>query len=205
MIVIIDYRAGNLASIRNMLKRLGHESLVSNRVEDINAAKKLILPGVGHFDHGMRHIHELGLINILRERVLEQKTPILGICLGAQLMTQRSDEGEMAGLGWFDAETIAFDKSQMGNRLRIPHMGWAEVEFSKKSSLFAEMKQDARFYFVHKYHMVSRSDDDILVTARHGYKFVAGIQRDNIAGVQFHPEKSHKFGLCLLDNFVRRF
>lgn len=205
MIVIVDYRAGNLVSIRNMLRRLGHDCVISGKADDILAAEKLILPGVGHFDHGMNQLRDSGLIEALHRRAVTEATPLLGICLGAQLLTRRSDEGREPGLGWFDAETVAFDQTRLPSRLRIPHMGWADVKTERETKLFAEMPAEARFYFVHKYHLVCGCPEDVIVTARHGYDFVAGIERGNIAGVQFHPEKSHKFGMCLLNNFVTRF
>jgi glutamine amidotransferase len=205
MIVIVDYRAGNLVSIRNMLRRLGHDCAISGEADDILAAEKLILPGVGHFDYGMNQLRNSGLVDALRRRVVTEETPLLGICLGAQLLTKRSDEGTEPGLGWFDAETVAFDQTRLTSRLRIPHMGWADVRTERETKLFADMPPEARFYFVHKYHMTCRSPDDVIVWARHGYDFIAGIERGNIAGVQFHPEKSHKFGMRLLDNFVTKF
>jgi imidazole glycerol-phosphate synthase subunit HisH len=205
MIVIVDYGAGNLVSIRNMLRRLGHDCTISGKAEEIMKAERLILPGVGHFDYGMGQLRNSGLVDVLRRRVLDEGTALLGICLGAQLLTKRSDEGDEPGLGWFDAETVAFDSARLTSRLRIPHMGWADVKTERETRLFADLPAQPRFYFVHKYHMTCRNPADAIVTARHGYRFVAGIERGNIAGVQFHPEKSHKFGMQLLDNFVKHF
>lgn len=202
MLVIIDYEAGNLTSIKNMLLRLEVPATISGDPDIVARASRLILPGVGAFDHGMRNLGKRGLIEVLNRKVFGEGTPILGICLGVQLMTQRSDEGELPGLKWFDAETVAFDRSRLDERLRIPHMGWAGIVPARKSRLFEDMFEDPRFYFVHSFHLQCRKPEDVLATAEHGYPFTAGIERDNIIGVQFHPEKSHKFGKRLLRNFV---
>lgn len=204
MIAIIDYRAGNVASLQSMLRKLGHESIVTHDHQAICDADRLILPGVGAFDYGMTQLAELGLVDLLRKLVYEGGKPFLGICLGAQLLTQRSDEGHLPGLGWFDAETVAFDQSRLGPRLRVPHMGWQELRpIQKDHQLFAGSDSEPRFYFVHSYHIVSRHSNDVLATAPHGYDFVAGLAKDHIAGVQFHPEKSHRYGMRLLDNFAK--
>ena len=206
MLGIIDYGVGNLASIKNMLRKAGHQDVqISSEAEELQKATKLILPGVGHFDYGMQQLKQSGLIDVLNQRVLEDKVPILGICLGAQLLTASSEEGEERGLGWIDAKTVRFDSSKLSSALRVPHMGWADVNPRKESKLFSGMHDEPRFYFVHSYHMVCAQDDDSLVEATHGYTFTAGVERDNVLGVQFHPEKSHKFGLKLLSNFMEAY
>lgn len=202
MITIIDYNAGNIKSIQNMLKRIGAKSIISSSAEEIAQAEKLILPGVGSFDYGMKHLQQSGLIEILNEKVISNKTPILGICLGAQLLGNNSEEGIEKGLGWIDMDIVKFDKSKMNEQLKIPHMSWNEVTVSKKSKLTEGLEGEARFYFVHTYHMQPKNENDVLTKSNYGYEFVSAVEKDNIFGVQFHPEKSHKFGMRLLQNFV---
>ena len=204
MIVIINYKMGNLESVKNMLKRIGHDSIISSDPLQIAQAHKLILPGVGAFDAGMDALNELGLIDVLNRKVLQEKTPVLGICLGMQLLTKSSQEGRGLGLGWIDAQTEKFSFNQ-GKGLKIPHMGWNTVSIKKESKLMAGFGADARFYFVHSYHVVCRQSQDILSTTHHGYDFVSAIERDNILGVQFHPEKSHAYGMHLLKNFCESY
>lgn len=201
MITIIDYGVGNLGSIRNMLKRLGSQSVISGDREVIAKAEKLILPGVGSFDYGMTKLNDLNIVDILNERVLEDKTPILGICLGVQLMTKGSKEGELPGLGWFDAETVPFNFESTGQDLIVPHMGWNRVKSVKHSKILTDLEENPKYYFVHSYHLKANNEEDSLLKATYGYDFVAALERDNIIGVQFHPEKSHKFGLQLLKNY----
>jgi glutamine amidotransferase len=204
MVVIIDYEVGNLTSIKKMLKKAGcADVLISSKPEDILKATKLILPGVGHFDYGMRKLHSSGLVELLNKRVLEDKIPILGICLGAQLLTRGSEEGSQKGLGWVAADTVKFDSSKLDQNLKIPHMGWSEVTYKADAPLFTDMPEDSRFYFVHSYHITCDNTEDIGVTTKYGYEFVAGVVKDNIMGMQFHPEKSHKFGMQLLSNFIK--
>lgn len=202
MVVIIDYNVGNVKSIQNMLKRIGVAAILSSNPEEILKAEKLILPGVGHFDYGMQMLHQSNLIEILNQKVLIKKSPILGICLGAQLLGNKSEEGKEKGLGWVDMEVVKFDKSKMDKALKIPHMSWNEVEVKKASILFPDKSSVERFYFVHSYHMQPNNYHDVLTTTNYGYDFVSAVEKDNIFGVQFHPEKSHKFGMNLLKNFV---
>jgi glutamine amidotransferase len=202
-ITIINYGAGNLLSVKNMLKKAGaNEVLISDRSDEIADAEQLILPGVGHFDFGMKSLKSSGLIPVIEKKVFEDKTPILGICLGAQLMTQSSDEGSESGLGWVEAKTVAFDKMKFAMPLKVPHMGWNDVNSKKDCTLFKDMHTDPRFYFVHSYHFQMDHAEDIWLETEYGYKFCAAFQRDNIYSCQFHPEKSHKFGLQLMKNFV---
>jgi imidazole glycerol-phosphate synthase subunit HisH len=203
MVAIIDYGVGNLASIKNMLKRIGYESVISGDAGVINAADKLILPGVGAFDYGMGHLNQSGLVDLLNEKVLVQKVPILGICLGVQLFTEKSEEGVLPGLGWIKGKTISFDRSRLGADHKIPHMGWTDVFNYSASKLFTGMFNEPRFYFVHSYHLAVERENEKMVSASYGYEFTAGIEKENILGVQFHPEKSHKFGMKVLDNFIR--
>lgn len=202
MLTIVDYGTGNLRSVQNMLKSLGIVSRISGAREDIDTASRIILPGVGHFDFGMRRLKLLDLVGPLNEQVLEKKTPVLGICLGVQLLTRGSEEGSEPGLGWIAADTLRFDRGRMEAALRVPHMGWADTEFRASSTLFAQVEPPPRYYYVHSYHVVADNAEDELCHAVHGYRFVSGVERDNIAGVQFHPEKSHRFGKRILANFA---
>lgn len=201
MIVIIDYGVGNIGSILNMLKKLGSQAMISSSIEDIEKADKLILPGVGAFDTGMGKLNEKGFVEILKYKTHEQKTPILGICLGMQLMTKKSEEGALSGLGWFDAETIKFKFPESEKKLKIPNMGWNYVDVCKSSNLFKDMFEDPKFYFVHSYYIKCNNEKDVLTTSNFYLDYVSAFERDNIFGVQFHPEKSHKYGLKLLKNF----
>lgn len=203
MVTIVDYKAGNLASIQNMLRKIGVASRISDKAEEILAAGKLILPGVGSFDHGMQQLNGSGLRPALDKAVLENKTPILGICLGVQLFTQGSEEGQEAGLGWVQGRTRKFAFGDNPQELKIPHMGWTEVSFSPDAALFKGMPADSRFYFVHAYHLELEQPAGEMVSSHYGYPFAAGLQHENIYGVQFHPEKSHKYGMQLLSNFAK--
>ena len=204
MIVIVDYGLGNLGSIKNMFKKIGREAVISSSSSDIERAKKLILPGVGRFDQGMMNLRNLDLVTVLTEKVIQKKTPILGICLGMQLFARKSEEGESTGLGWIDAEVVRFKFDDKERHLKIPHMGWNLVEIRQRNPLFEEMYPEPRFYFVHSYHIACRNEEEVLTQTFYGYKFVSSVKKENIYGVQFHPEKSHKFGMKLLENFVTR-
>jgi glutamine amidotransferase len=203
MIVIIDYGMGNLGSIQNMLKKIGAQAVISSDIQAVERADKLILPGVGAFDTGMKQLEELGLIDVLNDKVLNRKTPTLGVCLGMQLLMQGSEEGVRPGLGWIDGETIRFRFDPKRTNLKIPHMGWNTVTIIRDGTLFKGLNQEeARFYFVHSYHVVCNREEDILARSFYGYDFASAVQRGNIMGTQFHPEKSHKFGMKIYENFV---
>jgi len=203
MIVIIDYHsAGNPNSIRNMLKHIGLDSFISNTTGDIEKADKLILPGIGAFDSGMKNLRDSGLISLLNHKVMDEKTPILGICLGMQLFTRKSQEGSASGLGWIDAETVRFNFSEtLDRKYRTPHMGWNSVALKQDKPLYSNMIEP-RFYFAHSYHVSGINSENIVTTSLYGYEFISSFIKDNIIGVQFHPEKSHKYGMALLKNFV---
>ena len=202
MITIVDYGLGNLGSILNMLKKIGVKAQISGQVQDIEKADKIILPGVGAFDNGMHELKERGLIEVLNWKALEQKTPTLGICLGMQLLGKSSEEGTLQGLGWIDAHTHKFSFENMNTALKIPHMGWNLATPLKESKLMAEMYDQPRFYFVHSYFFKCKNQEDVLLDSNYGLHFTSGVERENIMGVQFHPEKSHKFGMKLLSNFA---
>lgn len=205
MTIIVDYGCGNAASIRNMLKKLGYASRISSDAADIPDAERIILPGVGSFDFGAQRLAELDLIRALNTAVIEKRRPILGICIGAQLLCRKSEEGVLGGLGWIDADVVRFDALRMTGGEKIPHMGWADVEVLKDRPFFDGYPEPPRFYFAHSYHLLCDHSEDVAAVARHGYPFAAAVLRDNIAGVQFHPEKSHVFGMALLDRFVTQF
>jgi len=201
MIVIIDYGMGNLGSIANMLRKIGADAVISSAAADIRKAEKLILPGVGAFDNGMKNLRDRGLLPVLQDRVLSDKVPLLGICLGMQLLTKNSEEGTLDGLGWIDARTVRFKFSEEA-ALKVPHMGWNQIVASRDNPLTRNIGERPRFYFVHSYYVVCDRNEDVLTTTHYGYDFTSAVNRGNIYGVQFHPEKSHTFGMKLLKNFA---
>ncbi|MCL6616689.1 MAG: imidazole glycerol phosphate synthase subunit HisH, partial [Anoxybacillus ayderensis] len=182
MIGIIDYGMGNLGSIFNMLNKIGVRAVISSNPLEIQKAEKLILPGVGAFDNAVKNLTELKIIPILNKKVLEEKTPILGICLGMQIFTRKSEEGHLPGLGWVDAETVKFNFEGMFRKLKLPHMGWNTVEIKNTESIFKDIDENARFYFVHSYYVKCSNEEDILSTTDYGIKFVSSIKKDNIFG-----------------------
>jgi glutamine amidotransferase len=201
LITIVNYGLGNLGSVVNMFKRLGVESTVTSDIKEIEQATKLLLPGVGHFDAAMKKIDELNLRGILEEKVMQDKIPILGICLGMQLLTNGSEEGALKGLGWIDAETTRFNFPN-NQELKIPHMGWNSVSISNPCPLTEGFDDAFRFYFVHSYHVDVKNTADSMLKTTFGINYDSGIHKENIYGVQFHPEKSHKYGMKLLGNFA---
>jgi imidazole glycerol-phosphate synthase subunit HisH len=200
MIAIINYGLGNLTSIQNMCKRLGIKAVITADPEILRTADKLILPGVGHFKQGMENLHSSGLTAILNELVLQNKKPILGICLGAQLMTMHSEEGDVDGLQWVNADTVRFNIDKL-NGLKVPHMGWSDIAIKEGNTLLNGLPPEPRFYHVHTYHFLFHEQDAVCATATYGYEFACAFQKGNIYGTQFHPEKSHKYGMKVLENF----
>ena len=201
-IVIVDYGMGNVGSILNMLRYLNLPGRISRQPQDIRTASHLIIAGVGAFDHGMSRLKELDLIPLLTEQVVEREVPTLGICLGMQLLSRSSEEGILPGLAWIGADTKKFAWTNQ-EQLRIPHMGWNVAKPTRVHPLFEGLEDEARFYFVHSYHVVCDNAADTLATTNYGLQFTSVIARKNIMGVQFHPEKSHRFGMKLFDNFAR--
>ena len=188
-----------------MLKKLGVQSVIAKDGNAIKAATKMILPGVGAFDAGMTQLNSTGLKPYLDEAVLQKEVPVLGICLGMQLMTEGSEEGSLPGLGWIKAEVARFNP-QESECLKVPHMGWNVVRREKDSPLLSLLNDRARFYFVHSYHVKCCERDDVLLAANHGsISFDAAFERENLLGVQFHPEKSHRYGMSLLKSFVEHY
>jgi len=202
MITIIDYGMGNLGSIRNMLKKIGADSEITAEPARIAAATKLVLPGVGAFDAGMENLDKSGLVPLLNERVRRDEVPVLGICLGMQLMTHSSSEGERPGLGWVDAKAVRFVPADA--TLKVPHMGWNIARPVRDDALLEGLPRESRFYFVHSYYVACERREDVLLTTFYGADFDSGFRRGNVWGVQFHPEKSHRFGMHLMRNFAER-
>lgn len=201
MISILDYGAGNTNSVVRMIEKVGGKSQRVSTADEILNAEKLIIPGVGAYDHGMGQLHEKDLIDTLNIVALEKQIPILGICLGMQLMCNRSDEGSLPGLGWIDADVLRFSPDQLAN-LRVPHMGWNTLNISKENFLIPLANAERRFYFVHSYKVTCHDPSDVVARTHYGEDFVSAFQRNNLFGVQFHPEKSHRFGMSLFRNFL---
>jgi glutamine amidotransferase len=201
VIAIIDYDVGNLAAVANMLNRLGVACEITASPERVEAAERIILPGNGAFDACMRNLRTTGLIPLLERKVIAERTPLLGICVGAQMLGHASEEGTEAGLGWLDMKVRRFPCLP---GLKVPHMGWTDVRpVPSDHGLLQTIPADARFYFVHSYYMEPVQINNILLEAEYGIRFAAGVAQENIIGVQFHPEKSHRFGKWLLGNFAR--
>jgi imidazole glycerol-phosphate synthase subunit HisH len=200
-IVIIDYGMGNIGSICNMFKYLGSEVTISSDYDTIKSADKLVLPGVGKFDKAIQNINKLGLQELIQTKALKSKTPILGICLGMHLMCQGSEEGNLPGLSLIKAKVKKFTVNEL-QKLKVPHMGWNNIEISKQSNILENSDDNSRFYFVHSYYVDCENDNDVLTYTNYGRKFVSSFQRENVTGVQFHPEKSHRYGMNLLNNFI---
>lgn len=201
MIGIVDYGMGNLGSIVNMFRKVGANARVSDDPDVLAGVAGLVLPGVGSFDHGMRNLDERGLLELLHARALRERVPVLGLCLGMQLMTQRSEEGSLPGLGWIEGETVRFDLRRQP-RLSTVHMGWNTLETQRPHALLDGLPPQPRFYFVHSYHVACRHQRNVLATTTYAYPFASAIVEHNIVGLQFHPEKSHRFGMEIFRLFA---
>jgi len=204
IITIIDLGIGNLGSIKNMILKCNGRASITNKKEDIIKAKKIILPGVGSFDKAMNEIHRLEIYDLLKDKAQIEKTPFFGICLGMQLLTNKSEEGEQKGLGLIDAEVYSFKRILGENEdgLRIPHMGWNQVKDIKESNYVKGVTKGDKYYFVHSYFVKCKYDENTAMTSQYGIDFHASIIKENIFGTQFHPEKSHKYGMRLIKNFI---
>lgn len=201
MITIVDYGMGNLGSVKNMFKRIGVPCKITSNIEEIKEAEKLLLPGVGAFDNAMKKLNETGLKSVLDHKALVEKVPILGICLGMQLLTNGSEEGDEPGLGWINANTRKFIPNN--GTEKVPHMGWNIVRPPQESALTDELPEDSRYYFVHSYYVEVVAQENSILKTNYILEFDSAIQKDNIYGAQFHPEKSHKFGMKLFQNFAK--
>jgi glutamine amidotransferase len=202
MIIIVDYGMGNLGSVLNMFKRVGAEAKISSDLNEISKAQKILLPGVGAFDTAMQRINEAGMKEVLNQKALIEKVPVLGICLGMQLLTNSSEEGTLPGLGWINGQTYSF-KDKIDESLRIPHMGWNIADIQKQNAITKEYAGQVRFYFVHSYYVMVSDRSNSMMQTKYGLLFDSAINKDNIFGAQFHPEKSHKFGMKFFENFAK--
>lgn len=203
MICVVDYGVGNIQAFMNVFRRLGVEALRADTSNALSEATRVILPGVGHFDHAMQRLNDSGLRPVLEERVIGAKVPVIGICVGMQMLAQGSDEGEMSGLGWIPGRVRAFSTNLQSERLPMPHMGWNTVSPKLGSRLFSNGFEDLpQFYFLHSFYFDAESKADVAATADYGFSFDAVVSRGHLHGVQFHPEKSHHWGEQLLKNFI---
>ena len=202
MIAIIDYGVGNIKAFSNIYKQLGLEVKVARAASDLEGSNKLILPGVGHFDYAIKQFTESGMREAAEKMVMNDKVPVIGICVGMQMLAKSSDEGKLPGLGWMDATVKKFDSSLLHQKTRLPHMGWNDVTPVAKNRLLVGLESEARFYFLHSYYFDCHNPADTIATANYGIEFSCIVNHDNIFGVQCHPEKSHHFGIQLLKNFA---
>lgn len=202
MIGIVDYGLGNVLAFANIFKRLGIPVTLARTADELARATHIVLPGVGAFDWAMERLETSGMRSALDRLVLEEKRPVLGVCVGMQMMATRSDEGSARGLGWFDAEVRRFDEARIQSRTHLPHMGWNDVQPRAGEPIFQGLHAgEARFYFLHSYYFASCDPQDTIATTDYGDRFACAVRLGNIHGVQFHPEKSHGWGIQLLRNF----
>ena len=200
MITIIDYGVGNIFAFQNVYKRLNIPTKIAKTQQDLADAKKLILPGVGSFDYAMSQLNASGMREKLDELVLEKKVPVIGICVGMQMMGNRSDEGKLEGLKWIDSEILKFDENLIQQRTKLPHMGWNDVAPINNHPLFIGLEKDAIFYFLHSFYFRCKNETESIAVSNYGISFSSAVHRENIYGIQFHPEKSHQYGEKLLHN-----
>jgi len=203
MITLIDYGVGNIFAFQNVYKRLGIPTRIAKTAVDLNDVKKLILPGVGSFDYAMSQLNSSGMREKLDELVLEKKVPVIGICVGMQMMGNRSDEGTLDGLKWIDAEILKFDEGLIQQRTKLPHMGWNDVCPIENHPLFIGLEKGAVFYFLHSFYFKCNNSYDSIANSEYGISFSSAVNHNNIYGIQFHPEKSHQYGEKLLHNFAK--
>lgn len=202
MITILDYGLGNIRAFANAYKRLNVETKIARSASDLDDASKFILPGVGSFDHAMMLLNDSGMRERLDEQVLSNKIPVMGICLGMQIMAKSSDEGKMSGLGWIDGNVILFDAETIPYATRLPHMGWNSINPHTDNKILKNLSSNSRFYFLHSYYFTCEKEENILTTTEYGISFSSAVCNENIYGIQFHPEKSHSSGIQLLKNFA---
>ena len=202
MITIVDYGVGNVQALANIYKRLEIACVLAKNSAELAGASHVILPGVGAFDWAMARLEASGMRDALDNLVTAQGKPVLGICVGMQMMAQGSEEGQLAGLGWFDAHVRRFDDTKFTSPTHLPHMGWNDVEPVRSDGLLRDLGSDARFYFLHSYYFAPNDPSDVLATTVYGERFACAVQRGNVFGAQFHPEKSHGWGVQLLKNFA---
>ena len=202
MITLIDYGVGNIFAFQNVYKRLDIPTRIAKTQEDLVGAKKLILPGVGSFDYAMNQLNSSGMREKLDELVIEKKVPVIGICVGMQIMGNRSDEGSLDGLKWIDSEILKFDDSLIQHRTKLPHMGWNDVTPVTNHPLFSGLEKEAIFYFLHSFYFKCNNPTESIAVSDYGLSFSSAVNKDNIFGIQFHPEKSHQYGEKLLHNFA---
>lgn len=202
MITLIDYGVGNINAFVNVYKRLNIETKIASCVKDLAQVEKLILPGVGSFDYAMTQLNQSGMREKLDELVLFEKKPVIGICVGMQMMANFSEEGNVEGLGWIDAIVKKFNESKIHSHTKFPHMGWNDVKAVSNSKLFHGLEEEALFYFLHSYYFECKSEFNVIATSEYGEEFCCAVNKDNIFGIQFHPEKSHHYGEILLNNFA---
>ena len=203
MITLIDYGVGNIFAFQNVYKRLDIPTKIAKKAADLEGAEKLILPGVGAFDYAMEQLNSSGMRQKLDELVLEKNIPIIGICVGMQMMGNRSDEGASEGLKWIDADVLKFDESLIQQRTKLPHMGWNDVSPINGHPLFKGLEDDAIFYFLHSYFFKCKKQEDSIAISDYGISFTSAVNANNVYGIQFHPEKSHQYGEKLLHNFAQ--
>jgi glutamine amidotransferase len=203
MIYIIDYGLGNLGAFYNIYKRLNIETRFAKKVEDLINVDKIILPGVGAFDHAMDKLNNSGMREKLDELVLVKNIPVIGICVGMQILAKSSEEGNLSGLGWIDGDVKKFDITKIEYHTKLPHMGWNNIEIKNQAPLFDNLDSNSLFYFLHSYYFECNDEKDIIARSHYGIDFSCAIRRNNIYGVQFHPEKSHQYGIQLLNNFAK--
>jgi len=202
MITIIDYGVGNVFAFQNVFKRLSIPSKIAKCENDLMGSSKLILPGVGHFDYAMSQLNNSGMRDRLDELVLKEKIPVIGICVGMQMMAKKSDEGTLDGLRWIDAYVKKFDEATINHHTKLPHMGWNDVKPNENHPLFKGLEQEAIFYFLHSFYFKCSNEENSISKTDYGINFSSSVQHDNIYGIQFHPEKSHSYGESLLKNFA---
>ncbi|MEQ6123440.1 imidazole glycerol phosphate synthase subunit HisH [Pseudotenacibaculum sp. MALMAid0570] len=202
MIAIVDYGVGNISAFVNIYHKLNIAIKIAKEPEDLEGVTKLILPGVGAFDHAMQELNNSGMVDKLNELVLSKKIPVIGVCVGMQMMAKNSDEGELPGLGWINAEVKRFDEKNINYKTHLPHMGWNDIHTVKKNPILKNLEEDSRFYFLHSYYFECKEQKDSIAVANYGINFTCAINHKNIYGTQFHPEKSHQFGIQLLKNFA---